>query len=269
MIHLRLNARTTRQTHVTTGAAPRLLALLAMCLTFASPALAADTKPNEGSKAATDGAEQAPPPLLDENGNPFPPARPKPADINAEIAATRFAELAMADALMEIELGELVKRSGESQAVKDLGHRMVTNHTAMKLILTKASAESGASLPTALSAEQTAVLQRLSALAAADLDREYLWEQSLRQPRSIALYRWQYENCDDKKIKQFAVGTLPIIVVHARVCDEVHRKINATEIAVQEKRAAAERKVEQERKLAEAQAAVDANAKKSSRKFKK
>jgi hypothetical protein len=113
------------------------------------------------------------------------------------------------------------------------------------------------------------VLQRLSALSAADLDREYLWEESLRQPRSVALYRWQYENCDDRKLKPFAVGTLPIIVVHARVCDEVHRKINAAEIAVQEKRAAAERKLEQERKLAEAQAAVDANAKKSSRKFKK
>lgn len=247
------------------------LGIVTLCayLAIACPSIAAGTKPADGSKAGIEGTDQAPPPLLDENGNPFPPARPRPADVNAEIAASRFAELAMADALMEIELGELVKRSGESQAVKDLGHRMVTNHTAMKLILTKASAESGASLPTALSADQAAVLQRLSALAAADLDREYLWEQSIRQPRSVALYRWQYENCDDKRIKQFAVGTLPIIVVHARVCDEVHKKINATEIAVQEKRAAAERKLEQERKLAEAQAAVDANAKKSSRKFKK
>jgi putative membrane protein len=175
----------------------------------------------------------------------------------------------MADALMEIALGELAKQHAESQAVKDLGQRMVTNHTAIKLILTKAAAESGASLPAGLNPEQQAVVQRLSALAAADLEREYLWEETLRQPRSIALYRWQYENCDDKKLKQFAVGTLPIIVVHARVCDEVHKRINATEIAVQEKRAAAERKLEQERKLAEAQAAVDANAKKSSRKFKK
>ncbi|MFZ4723242.1 MAG: DUF4142 domain-containing protein [Phycisphaerales bacterium] len=263
--------RTTRlQPRTIAHAGSLRLALLATCLTLACPALAADTtRPGEGAKAGADGSEQAPPPLLDENGNPFPPARPKAPEVNAEIAASRFAELALADALMEIELGELVKRSGESQAVKDLGHRMVTNNTAIKLILTKAAAESGASLPTELSGEQAAVLQRLSTLAAADLDREYLWEQALRQPRSIALYRWQYENCDDKKLKQFAMGTLPIIVVHARVCDEVHKKVNATEIAVQEKRAAAERKLEQERKLAEAQAAVDANAKKSSRKFKK
>jgi putative membrane protein len=244
-------------------------ASLVVCIATAGPAVAANTKPADGAKAVTDGAEQVPPPLLDENGNPFPPARPKPVEINAEIAASRFAELAMADVLMEIALGELVKQHAESQAVKDLGHRMVTNHMAIKLILTKAAAESGASLPTSLNAEQDASLRRLTALAAADLDREYLWEQTLRQPRAVALYRWQYENCDDKKLKQFAVGTLPIIVVHARVCDEVHRKINATEIAVQEKRAAAERKLEQERKLAEAQAAVDANAKKSARKFKK
>ena len=245
------------------------LAVLAACISTTGPVFGADTKPADGAKAVTDGAEQAASPLLDENGNPFPPARPKPVELNAEIAASRFAELAMADVLMEIALGELVKQHAESQAVKDLGHRMVTNHMAIKLILTKAAAESGASLPTSLNAEQDAVLRRLSALDAGNLDREYLWEQTLRQPRAVALYRWQYENCDDKKLKQFAVGTLPIIVVHARVCDEVHKKINATEIAVQEKRAAAERKLEQERKLAEAQAAVDANAKKSSRKFKK
>jgi putative membrane protein len=244
-------------------------AMLAVCIAFAGSALSADRSPTDGATPPADGAAQAPPPLLDENGNPFPPARPKAPELNAEIAASRFAELAMADALMEIELGELVKRRSESQAVKDLGHRMVTNHAAIKLILAKAAADSGASLPSTLTPDQAAVLQRLSALSAADLDREYLWEESLRQPRSVALYRWQYENCDDRKLKPFAVGTLPIIVVHARVCDEVHRKINAAEIAVQEKRAAAERKLEQERKLAEAQAAVDANAKKSSRKFKK
>ncbi len=61
----------------------------------------------------------------------------------------------------------------------------------------------------------------------------------------------------------------PIIVVHARVADEVHKKINADEIRVQEKRAEAERKAEQARKQAEAQAAVDAAAKKPQRKFKK
>jgi putative membrane protein len=269
MIHAPSTVRTLPTSGRRTLVTPLRIALLLACLTIACPSIAADTKPADGSKAGTEGTDEAPPPLLDENGNPFPPARPRPADVNAEIAASRFAELAMADALMEIALGELVKGQAESPAVKDLGHRMVTNNNAIKLILSKAAAESGASLPTTLNAEQEALLQRLSALAAADLEREYLWEQTLRQPRSIALYRWQYENCDDKKLKQFAVGTLPIIVVHARVCDEAHKKVNATEIAVQEKRAAAERKLEQERKLAEAQAAVDANAKKSSRKFKK
>jgi predicted outer membrane protein len=213
----------------------------------------------------TDPASQ-PAPLLDENGVPFPPARPKPDDFNAEIAASRFAELAMADALLEIGLGELVKERGESQAVKDLGHRMVTNHGAIRLILAKAAAASEVPLPVSLDAEQQAVLARLSALSGAELDREYLWEQTLRQPRTLQMYQWQYENCDDPRLKPFAMGTLPIIVVHARVCDEVHRKVNADEIRVQDKRAAAERKALQEREQAEAMAAAQ---KKAARKFKK
>lgn len=247
--------------HVRARSTAWMLAALLATVPVAHAADDAAAKPAEG-------AVEPAAPLLDENGNPFPPARPKPPEFNAEIAASRFAELAMADTLMEIALGELVKRQGESKVAKDLAHRMVTNHTAIRLILSKAAGAETA-LPAALDASQQATLDRLTALSGAELDREYLWEQTLRQPRQVAMYRWQYEHCDDQRLKQFAVGTLPIVVVQARVCDEAHRKVNADEIVVQEKRAAAERKLEQERKLAEAQAAADAAAKKSQRKFRK
>ena len=152
-------------------------------------------------------------------------------------AVKNTALLAMADALMEIALGDLVQKQGSSPIVKDLGHRMVADHTAIKLILAKAATGTAATLPTQLDADQQAVLSRLSALSGADLDREYLWEQTIRQPRSVTMYRWQYENCDDKRLKAFAVGTLPIIVVHGRVADEAHKKLNAEEIALQDRRA--------------------------------
>jgi putative ATP-binding cassette transporter len=74
------------------------------------------TAAHEGADGA--GAEQ-PAPLLDENGNPFPPARPTAPAFNAEIASTRFAELAMADVLMEIALGELVQRYPDLNIIQD------------------------------------------------------------------------------------------------------------------------------------------------------
>ncbi len=248
------------------------LLILTLACVF-RPCLAGDegVPPAGDLKPADTTAEGAAPsaPLLDENGQPFPPARPSPPPFNPELAAARFAELAMQDTLLEIELGDMVKRLGASQSVKDLGHRMVTNHTAIRLILTKAAAESVETLPSGLTSEQQQVIERLRALSGEELDREYLWEEMLRQPRTLAMYRWQYENCDDPKLKPFAVGTLPIIAVHARVVDELHKKVNASEIAIQEKRAAAERKIEAERRQAEAQAAANAAAKKSQRKFKK
>lgn len=243
------------------------LALVLACVVPSTATAADEARPADEQGRADEPAPQ--PPLLDENGVPFPPARPGPQPFNAEIAASRFAELAMADALLEMELGDLVRRQGSAPAVKDLGHRMVTNHTAIRLVLSKAAAGSVEALPTALDAERQQVLERLRTFSGPELDREYLWEQALRQPRTTAMYRWQYENCDDPKLKQYAVGTLPIIVVHARLCDETHRKVNAADIAVQEKRAAAERKAEQERRQAEAQAAAEAAAKKAQRKFKK
>jgi len=218
--------------------------------------------------AADDEADPAaqPAPLLDEDGNPFPPARPVPPPFDPAMPAMRFAELAMADTLMELAISELVERQSESLVVQDLARRLATNHAAIRLILSKAAAGASIKLPTRLDATQRAELDRLSRLSRADLDREYLWLQSVRQPRTLQMYQWQYEDCDDPRLKPFVTGTLPIIVVHARVCDEVHRKVNADEIRVQDKRAAAERKAQQEREQAEAMAAAQ---KKAARKFKK
>ena len=246
--------------------ASALALLLAASAAHAQDAAPAEPTPSDPAAAP---APIEPKPLLDENGNPFPEPRPKAPDFNAEIAASRFAELAMADVLMELALGQLVKQNGETKTVRDYAHRMVTNHTAIQLILAKAAAASGITLSTELTPEQIQVLERMSAFSGESLDREYLWEQSLRQPRTMAMYRWQYDNCDDEKLKVFVVGTTPIIQVHTRIADELHKKVNAQEIRLLEQRVEAERKAEQERKQAEAQAAADAAAKKSTRKFKK
>jgi len=255
--------------------APALAAT--MCVSMAHPQTEAPAAPAQATQAATDSSATAgavagptePKPLLDENGNPFPPPRPKAPDFNAEVAASRFAELAMADVLMELALAQLVKQNGETKSVRDYAHRMVTNHTAIQLLLAKAAAASGVTLPSELTADQMQVLERLSAFTGESLDREYLWEESIRQPRTMAMYRWQYDNCDEDKLKVFVVGTTPIIQVHTRIADELHKKVNAQEIRLLELRVEAERKAEQERKQAEAQAAAEAAAKKNTRKFKK
>lgn len=234
-----------------------------------APAAAPGTQGTGSQPDAYAGSEADAYVLRDEYGTPFPPPRPVPPPMNVEIAASRFAELAMADALVEVALGEIVRQQGSADEVKDLGHRMVTNHTAIRLILSKAAKASDATVPDALDPDQQAMVERIRLLSGPELDREYLWLMMARQPRTLAMYRWQYDNCDAKALKQFAVGTLPIIAVHARLADELHKKVNAEEIRLQEKRAEAQRKADAERKAAEAAAAAAETQKKSQRRFKK
>lgn len=270
-------------THTTASRILAALAAIAACSLAGVPTASASPQqdpPAQAEPAGRTSGQSAAPDALgdsyadeyvlrDEYGNPFPPPRPVPPPFNAEIAATRFAELAMADALMELALGEIAKRQGDADAVKDLGHRMVTNHTAIRLILSKAAAAADAPVPDALTPEEQAVVDRIGALSGPELDREYLWLMVQRQARTMAMYRWQYDNCDAASLKQFAVGTLPIIAVHARLAEELHKKVNAEEIRLQEKRAEAQRKADAERKAAEAAAAAAETQKKSQRRFKK
>ena len=120
----------------------------------------------------------------------------------------------------------------------------------------------GIALPTALDGDDAAEVERLGALRGAEFDQAYMMFMAGETARMLALYRWQYDNCTNADLKPFAMQTMPIIAVHARVADELNKVVNKEALRLAAERKAAEAQAAAQKKAEEEAAAAAAAAKK-------
>lgn len=190
------------------------------------------------------------------------PMEPTPPPADPSMPADEFARTVARSDLQQVALGTLAMQHGESQDVRDLGQRLSTNHTAIQVIVGKAAAKQGIALPTALDGDDAAAVERLGALRGAEFDQAYMMLMAGETARMLALYRWQYDNCTNADLKPFAMQTMPIIAVHARVADELNKVVNKEALRLAAERKAAEAQAAAQRKAEEEAAAAAAAAKK-------
>jgi predicted outer membrane protein len=85
-----------------------------------------------------------------------------------------FMQKAGEGGMAEVQLGQLAGQKGSSQAVKDFGQRMVSDHTQAADKLKGVATNKGVALPMALNAKDKALYDRLSGLSGGAFDREYM-----------------------------------------------------------------------------------------------
>jgi putative membrane protein len=162
--------------------------------------------------------------------------------------------------LFEIKMGKLAMQIAEAQSVKDFGQRMAANHTAIQVIISKIAKEQSFTLPTSMTADDSATVERFSAMQGVAFDKAYMTLMAEIHPKALALFRWQYENCTDIAVKPFAVQTMPIIGTHVRVSEQLNAEVNKEELRIAAELKAAELKAAEQRKADAAAAITAANA---------
>ncbi|MEY4787433.1 MAG: hypothetical protein RL692_1327 [Planctomycetota bacterium] len=162
--------------------------------------------------------------------------------------------------LFEIKMGKLAMQIAEAQSVRDFGQRMAANHTAIQVIISKIAKEQSFTLPTSMTADDSATVERFSAMQGVAFDKAYMTLMAEIHPKALALFRWQYENCTDIAVKPFAVQTMPIIGTHVRVSEQLNAEVNKEELRIAAELKAAELKAAEQRKADAAAAITAANA---------
>jgi putative membrane protein len=174
----------------------------------------------------------------------------EPVALDHTMTPEAFVQAVAASDLLEINLGRMAMAKADEQTVKDFGHRMVTNHTAIQVIIGKIAVAQEITLPTEIAADDTAIVTSLEALSADE------------NPKILAMYRWQYDNCTDPTVKPFASQTMPIIGTHARLAEALNAEVNKEAIRLAAEQKAAELKAAEDAKAAAAAEAAAAAAKK-------
>ncbi|MEN3332012.1 MAG: putative rane protein [Blastocatellia bacterium] len=128
----------------------------------------------------------------------------------------------------EVELGRMAAQKGASSDVKQFGQRMADDHSKAGNELKSLAAQKNVTLPTALDKQHQDDVDRLSKLAGAAFDREYMGMMVKDHVEDVAEFEREAANGSDADVKQWAARTVPTLRQHLQMAQETAAKVGAS-----------------------------------------
>jgi putative membrane protein len=116
--------------------------------------------------------------------------------------------------LAEIAAGQLAQQKGQSQQVKDLGAKFVTDHTQLDSALTQAAGSLGVTLPNTPNSQQQALAARYQAAQGTGFDSLFIATQMDAHMQAAANGQREIQNGSDATAKKTAQDAAPVIAAH-------------------------------------------------------
>jgi putative membrane protein len=150
---------------------------------------------------------------------------------NSEMSTGKTSSLSMADkqfvkkaaqgGMAEVQLGQLAKEKGSSDAVRQFGQRMVDDHTKANDQLKQLAANKDVQLPSTLDAKDEATKTKLSKLSGEAFDRAYMKDMVTDHTKDVSEFKHESESAKDPDVKNFASETLPTLEDHLKSAKSV------------------------------------------------
>ena len=123
--------------------------------------------------------------------------------------------------MMEVELGRLAVKRGSSPSVKQYGQEMVEDHTRANQELMQLAMQKKVELPTEMSTQNTALIDRLSGLSGRSFDTAYKQAMIDSHNQAIALFQAQSQQGQDPELKAWATQKLPNLQAHLEMFNQM------------------------------------------------
>ena len=123
--------------------------------------------------------------------------------------------------MMEVELGRLAVKRGSSPSVKQYGQEMVEDHTRANQELMQLAMQKKVELPTEMSTQNTAMIDRLSGLSGTSFDTAYKQAMIDSHKQAIALFQAQSQQGQDPELKAWAAQKLPNLQAHLKMVNQM------------------------------------------------
>ena len=136
-----------------------------------------------------------------------------------------FIEDAGQGSLYEIKAGQLAQQKAQADDVKQLGKRMVDDHTAVNGRLQQLAQQKGLSLPQQLDKKHQDKIDSLSKKTGTDFDKAYVEATSDDHKSDVDAFDKAAKEAKDPGVKDFAASTLPTLREHLTVVKSVKERV--------------------------------------------
>ena len=137
------------------------------------------------------------------------------ASAKAPMTDQQFVDFAAQTDMVEANLGQLTQDAAKSQAVKDYGKMLDTDHTSDYDQLKDAAQQASLTVPTAIDTEHNkALIGPMHKLKGAAFDHKYISEMIAGHTKAIAVYKQEAQEAQNQAIKSYAETALPVLQKH-------------------------------------------------------
>jgi putative membrane protein len=136
-----------------------------------------------------------------------------------------FAMKAAQGGMTEVQLGQIASDRGSSQAVKDFGAKMVTDHGKANDELKSIADSKGLTLPDKLDAKHRAMVDKLGGMSGSAFDKAYVDAMVAAHKKDDALFAKEASSGEDADIKAFAGKTDETVKMHLSMIQDIQSKM--------------------------------------------
>lgn len=126
----------------------------------------------------------------------------------------RFVKEAAQGGIMEVKMGYMGVQNGQGSQVKNLGQKLIQDHTAANKELEQLAARKGVVVPQELDPHHQQELDRLSKLTGAQFDQAFIQHAVTDHQKDIKKFQTAAEKATDQDLRAFAQRTLPVLQQH-------------------------------------------------------
>ena len=144
----------------------------------------------------------------------------------ADSASQSFIKSAIEGNYAEINVGKLAQEKGKSDAVKQFGQTLVTDHTAANEKAIAAAKEIGVTPPTGSGLMEKGTYLKLKVLSGDTFDRSFA--NSMVSDHKADIKEFQKESSKTDAAGQFAKQTLPTLQKHLQQAQQLARETQTT-----------------------------------------
>ncbi len=137
----------------------------------------------------------------------------------------RFIEKAARGGMAEVQMGELARQKGASQAVRDFGDRMVSDHSRADNELKQLVTQKGGTLPTSVSHSEQSSVQHLQGLSGAEFDKAYAKDMVKDHTKDVKEFERESAEVTDPDLKAWAQKTLPVLQQHLQLARQMETAV--------------------------------------------
>jgi putative membrane protein len=137
-------------------------------------------------------------------------------------ASQNFIKDAIEGNLAEVQMGQLAQQNGQSADVKSYGQMLVTDHSAANEKATAVANQIGVMPPTAPTAKQKAMYDKMSKLSGAAFDKAFAKEMVADHKKDIKAFQKEAKMKNDPAA-DFANNTLPTLQKHLDAAQKLNQ----------------------------------------------